>query len=200
MGETILAKIPGEVTTGRTVQKLADRWRRGIWLGKTDESDEHLVAVDGQVGRYRTVRRLLEGRWCGEELKRLRATPRTPHPGTEEEGGSVEGGHPMASMAPGGAGPHGERPEEATRGGQPSEVEEHPVGHGVQPGSHPRATGLPGAEPWKRASDQEKAPEETKGPKAGRDHHNKERRKDTNNNHPHDNRRKGYETTRLQCQ
>ena len=60
--------------------------------------------------------------------------------------------------------------------------------------------GSQGAEPWKRASDQEKAPEETKGPKAGRDHHNKERRKDTNNNHPHDNRRRGYETTRLQCQ
>ena len=103
LGETVLAKIPDEAVTGRQIGKFADRWKRGVWLGKTDSSDEHLVSVDGQVERYRTVRRLFDGRWSGQELKALRATPRMPKPGQEEEGDKAEADRLMGPPAPGGA-------------------------------------------------------------------------------------------------
>ena len=118
LGETVLAKIPDDFVTGRQVGKLADRWRRGIWLGKTDESDEHLVSVQGQVERLRTVRRLLEGRWCASELKALRATPRLPKPGHEVEGDGGETGHPVGLPAPGGGGRRGQDAPEATGDGR----------------------------------------------------------------------------------
>ena len=65
LGETVLDKILDEAVPGRQLGKFVDRWKRGVWLGKTDSSDERLVSVDGQVERYRTVRRLVDGRWPG---------------------------------------------------------------------------------------------------------------------------------------
>ena len=109
LGETVLAKIPDEAVTGRQLGKFADRWKRGVWLGKTDSSDEHLVSVDGQVERYRTERRLVDGRWSAQELKALRATPRMPKPGQEEEGDKAEAGRLMGSPAPPGAAAVGAR-------------------------------------------------------------------------------------------
>ena len=42
----------------------------------TDESGEHLVHQEGQVQKYRTVRRVkAEDRWDGEEIKRITAVP-----------------------------------------------------------------------------------------------------------------------------
>ncbi len=39
-------------TAGRN--KLTDRWTKGIWLGKADMSEEHLVYVEKAVRKYRT--------------------------------------------------------------------------------------------------------------------------------------------------
>ena len=46
-GETILAHLP-EVGngSGNPAPKLADRWKSGVWLGKSDLTDEHLVRTD----------------------------------------------------------------------------------------------------------------------------------------------------------
>ena len=40
LGEEVWARLPGERRL-----KADAQWRRGIWLGKTDRSDEHLVAA-----------------------------------------------------------------------------------------------------------------------------------------------------------
>ena len=46
-GETVLAHLP-EVGkgSGNPVPKLADRWKSGVWLGKSDLTDEHLVRTE----------------------------------------------------------------------------------------------------------------------------------------------------------
>ena len=61
-GEQVLARIP-EDTTGptRRYSKWVPRWVIGTWLGKTDESDQHLIAVNQQVKPYRSIRRFMEG-------------------------------------------------------------------------------------------------------------------------------------------
>ena len=58
-GETVLELMP-EAKLGRPrhASKLASRWTLGLWVGKTEESDEHLLSVDNVIGRYRSVRRL----------------------------------------------------------------------------------------------------------------------------------------------
>ena len=39
--------------------KFTNRWKLGVWLRKTEESDEHLVAQEGAgVAKHRCIRRL----------------------------------------------------------------------------------------------------------------------------------------------
>ena len=56
-GETVLAHLP-EVGkgSGNPAPKLADRWKSGVWLGKSDLTDEHLVRTDDGVVYARSVR------------------------------------------------------------------------------------------------------------------------------------------------
>ena len=60
-GETVLAHLP-EVGkgSGNPAPKLADRWKSGVRLGKSDLTDEHLVRTDDGVVYARSVRRLAE--------------------------------------------------------------------------------------------------------------------------------------------
>ena len=69
-GETVLAHLP-EVGkgSGNPAPKLADRWKSGVWLGKSDLTDEHLVRTDDGVVYARSVRRLAENSWSEENLK-----------------------------------------------------------------------------------------------------------------------------------
>ena len=69
-GETVLAHLP-EVGkgSGNPARKLADRWKSGVWLGKSDLTDEHLVRTDDRVVYARSVRRLAENSWSEEDLK-----------------------------------------------------------------------------------------------------------------------------------
>ena len=60
-GETVLAHLP-EVGkgSGNPAPKLADRLKSGVWLGKSDLTDEHLVRTDDGVVYARkctTIRR-----------------------------------------------------------------------------------------------------------------------------------------------
>ena len=61
VGETVLAHLP-EVGkgSGNPAPKLADRWKSGVWLGKSDFTDEHFVRTDDGVVYARSVRRLAE--------------------------------------------------------------------------------------------------------------------------------------------
>ena len=58
-GETVLTHLP-EVGkgSGNPAPNLADRWKSGVWLGKSDLTDEHLVRTDDGVVYARSVRRL----------------------------------------------------------------------------------------------------------------------------------------------
>ena len=69
-GETVLAHLP-EVGkgSGSPAPKLADRWKSGVWLGKSDLTDEHLVRTDDGVVCARSVRRFAENSWSEENLK-----------------------------------------------------------------------------------------------------------------------------------
>ena len=58
--------------------KLADRWKSGVWLGKSDLTDEHLVRTDDGVVYARSVRRLAENSWSEETLKAVVEAPQKP--------------------------------------------------------------------------------------------------------------------------
>ena len=53
-GETILWRLP----LGRVV-KAHGVWHRGLWLGRTETSDEHIVATPQGIERVRAIRRLV---------------------------------------------------------------------------------------------------------------------------------------------
>ena len=78
-GETVLAHLP-EVgkRSGNPAPKLADRWKSGVWLGKSDLTDEHLVRTDDGVVYARSVRRLAENSWSEETLKAVVEAPQKP--------------------------------------------------------------------------------------------------------------------------
>ena len=90
-GETVLAHLP-EVGkgSGNPAQKLADRWKPGVWLGKSDLTDEHLVRTDDGVVYARSVRRLAENMLVSREPQVSHRVP------TETE----VGGQPMMQQIP----------------------------------------------------------------------------------------------------
>ena len=85
-GETVLAHLP-EVGkgSGNPAPKLADRWKCGVWLGKSDLTDAHLVRTDDGVVYARSVRRLAENSWSEENLKAAVETPQKPRSMTTDD-------------------------------------------------------------------------------------------------------------------
>ena len=85
-GETVLAHLP-EVGKGSgfPAPKLADRWKSGVWLGKSDLTDDHLVRTDDGVVYARSVRRLAENSWSEENLKSAIETPQKPRSTTTDD-------------------------------------------------------------------------------------------------------------------
>ena len=85
-GETVLAHLP-EIGkgSGNPAPKLADRWKSGVWLGKSDLTDEHLVRTDDGVVYARSVRRLAENSWSEENLKAVVETPQKPRSMTTDD-------------------------------------------------------------------------------------------------------------------
>ena len=75
-GETVLAHLP-EVGkgSGNPAPKLADRWESGVWLGKSDLTDEHLVRTDDGVVYARSVRRLAREQLVRREPHESRRGP-----------------------------------------------------------------------------------------------------------------------------
>ena len=85
-GETVLAHLP-EVGngSGNPAPKLADRWKSGVWLGKSDLTDEHLVRTNDGVVHARSVRRLAENSWSEQNLKAVVETPQKPRSMTTDD-------------------------------------------------------------------------------------------------------------------
>ena len=85
-GETVLAHLQ-EVGkgSGNPAPKLADRWKSGVWLGKSDLTDEHLVRTDDGVVYAGSVRRLAENGWSEENLKAVVETPQKPRSMTTDD-------------------------------------------------------------------------------------------------------------------
>ena len=85
-GETVLAHLP-EVGkgSGNPAPKLADRWKSGVRLGKSDLTDEHVVRTDDGVVYARSVRRLAEHSWSEENLKSVTETPQKPRSTTTDD-------------------------------------------------------------------------------------------------------------------
>ena len=85
-GETVLAHLP-EVGkgSGNPAPKLADRWKPGVWLGKSDLTDEHFVRTDDGEVYARSVRRPAENSWLEEGLKAVVETPQKPRSMTTDD-------------------------------------------------------------------------------------------------------------------
>ena len=88
--------------------KFSNRWAQGVWIGKAEEMDGHLVLRNNKVLRYRTVRRLTpEQAWTASaELKATTTTPWQPTGASQagqpepERRGEPRSGEP--GTAPGG--------------------------------------------------------------------------------------------------
>ena len=65
--------------------KFSNRWAHVVWIGKAEETDEHLVLGNNKVLRYRTVHRLTpEQSWTASaELKATTTTPQPPTGGSQ---------------------------------------------------------------------------------------------------------------------
>ena len=85
-GETVLAHLQ-EVRkgSGNPAPKLADRWKSGVWLGKSDLANEQLVRTDDGVMFARSVRQLAENNWSEENLKAVVETPQKPRSMTTDD-------------------------------------------------------------------------------------------------------------------
>ena len=53
----------------RPERDLANRWKSGVWLGKSDLTDEYVVRTDDGVVYARSVRRFAENSWSEVKLK-----------------------------------------------------------------------------------------------------------------------------------
>ena len=81
MGEQLWYRIAARVSAGRG--KWEARFARGIWVGKSEIDDTHLVVdLERGIQKVRTVRRMPEEfRWNAEMLQDIRFTPWNPTPG-----------------------------------------------------------------------------------------------------------------------
>ncbi len=78
MFEIVYARNPGAEERGPGRSKWQSRWTHGLWLGRSEDSDAHIVYVDGRVAEYHAVRRMTETdprRWDVETVKTLNVTP-----------------------------------------------------------------------------------------------------------------------------
>ena len=107
--ETVLARVPGAEERGPGRSKWQTRWVQGAWLGRAEESDAHLVYVDGRVGEHLTIRRVVEAdprRWDHDVLLSLAVTPwrlqdveKRTRSAAESTGRMLPGGGLMSSAA-----------------------------------------------------------------------------------------------------
>ena len=93
LGETVVAKFSANK------QKAALRWTKGIYAGKTLNSDEHLVLTKSGTETVRTVRRLPAGsQFQKEALAEARGVPWNTLAGSEQLYPTEERSKPVAKV------------------------------------------------------------------------------------------------------
>ena len=91
-GEAVMFKLPA---TKRRVGDFEDRFEKGIWLGMTVRSQEHLIGTDIGVFRVGKVLRCApDQRWSLEMIKGIKGTPDEPKPGVKSDRIPVYVKHP----------------------------------------------------------------------------------------------------------
>ncbi len=79
-GETVLFKLP---KVPNMPGDFADRFERGVWVGCTIRSGEHLVGTDKGVFKVSSViRRSEDERWSRELVNGMKGSPKEPVPGS----------------------------------------------------------------------------------------------------------------------
>ena len=77
--ECVLFKVPSPEDA-----KLDDRFRLGVWIGKTSKGDDHLIFDGDEVRKCRTVKRRPEYlRWDRRRVDAIDAHPQRPRPPRE---------------------------------------------------------------------------------------------------------------------
>ena len=77
-GETMLFKMP---KTNRNLGDLQDRFEKGIWIGTTVRSGEHIVARSDGVFRVGWIMRCApDQRWPSSMIAEIKGTPKEPSP------------------------------------------------------------------------------------------------------------------------
>ena len=87
IGEQVLAK-PMRCPKTRKKLALKSKWVFATWLGISNKTSEHLVALanGGPVIRVRTVKnRPEDDRWNAEQIEKIVASPRAPNPLDEDQ-------------------------------------------------------------------------------------------------------------------
>jgi hypothetical protein len=83
-GKVVMAKMP--VGTKLNPAKLAPRWVRAVWLGRSSLSDEHMVSCETGVRSTRTVTRVVAAnQWDEKMLKFCIGLPWNPQGYTREQ-------------------------------------------------------------------------------------------------------------------
>ena len=88
-GSPYRSPIPSDRKPGGVlvVAKGTPRTFRSMWVGRTEESNEHLVVNEvGHVVRARTVRRCVENENSGSDVFKLNATPSYLKPDGDDDG------------------------------------------------------------------------------------------------------------------
>ena len=76
LGEVVLVKLP------TTKSKAQRRWVKGLWLGKLDRDDSHILGTSSGAIAVRSVRRLpLESQTDGVMMKAMKGIPWQPRDG-----------------------------------------------------------------------------------------------------------------------
>ena len=128
IGEVVWGRLPGERRL-----KAEAQWRKGIWLGKTDRSDEHLVADPGSTKRYRVIRRRPVGERYDPRLFNtfaglpwdLQAKPRRGDPAGPHPWGGAEPHYGDAAARARDHGPQDARRVGGRRATEPAHVASH---------------------------------------------------------------------------
>ena len=77
-GEAVMFKLP---KTNRRTGDLEDRFEKGIWVGCTVRSGEHIVALANGTFRVGSIIRCApDMRWSASMMNKIKGTPKEPNP------------------------------------------------------------------------------------------------------------------------
>ena len=88
--EQVLFRISESSGPGATVWKLMPRWDLGVWVGKVNDSDEHVLLTPFGSRRSRSIRRLPETSKWNADFLTVRGVPWNPMEAEVEKVSTVD--------------------------------------------------------------------------------------------------------------